>query len=71
MATTIQDAVDKASERWIDVEGVEAVGQGDLDGKECIDIYLSVSLGDLSIVIPATFDGFPVVVKESGRIVAQ
>ncbi len=71
MQMTIQKAVDEAASQWIDIDGIEAVGQGELEGKECIMVYVSASPDELSAVIPTTFEEFPVVVEESGIINAQ
>ena len=70
MPETILQAIDEASE-WLDIQGVEGVGQGDLDGKECLVVHVSVAPTELSGMIPATFKGFPVVMEESGIISAQ
>lgn len=70
MQVTILEAIDEASE-WMDIDGVEGVGEGEKDGKECIVVLVSVSPAQLSGVIPPTFKGFLVVIEESGEFFAQ
>ena len=70
MILEFQEAIDDASE-WIEFDGVEGVGQGEKDGKDCIIVFTSYPLSELSGVIPKTFKGFPVVIEESGTIYTQ
>jgi hypothetical protein len=69
MQTTIQQAIDEASE-WMKLKGIEGVGQGEKDGKECIIVFASATAAELAGVIPSTFKGFPVVIEETGIISA-
>ena len=70
MASKILEALDDASE-WMKYDGVEGVGQGEKDGKECIIVFVSRPLSELSDQIPKDFRGFPVVIEESGQIDVQ
>ena len=67
--TKIEEAIDDASE-WIKYEGVEGVGQGEKDGKDCIVVLDSCVSPKLSGSIPSFFMGFPVIIYETGIIKA-
>ncbi len=70
MNSEILNAVDEAT-RWMQYDGVEGVGQGKKDGNACITVFVSCPPSELAAKIPATFEGFPVVFKESGVLSAQ
>jgi len=70
MNSEILNAVDEAT-RWMQYDGVEGVAQGEKDGKTCITVFVSCPPSELATEIPATFEGFPVVFKESGLLSAQ
>jgi len=70
MGSKMQEAIDEASE-WTRFDGVEGVGQGEKDGKDCIIVLASCPPPELSGIIPTTFRGFPVVIEESGIISTQ
>lgn len=64
----IEDVMREASS-WADMEGVEAVGQGQRDGQDCIEV--KVSQPEAAQRIPGTFHGYPVFVETTGPIQAQ
>jgi len=70
MGLKLREAIDEASE-WMKFDGVEGVGQGEKDGKDCIIVLSSCSPSELSGIIPATSKGFSVVIEESGVISTQ
>lgn len=70
MASKILKALDDAS-GWLDYEGVEGIGQGKKDDKDCINVYISRPTSELSTKIPKKFKGFQVVYQESGHIDIQ
>ncbi len=70
MGLKLEEALDEASE-WIEFNGVEGLGQGEKDGKDCIIVLVSCPPSELSNIIPITFKGFPVVIDESGIISTQ
>jgi hypothetical protein len=61
---TIQDA-------WLNLEGVEGIGQGKIEGKDCILVFISHQTPEITTQIPNTVNGFNVVLIESGIIHAQ
>ena len=70
MGLKLQEAINEASE-WMEFDGVEGVGQGEKDGKDCIIVLASCPPSELSGIIPITFKGFSVVIEESGIISTQ
>ena len=70
MKSKIQEAIDKASE-WTKFDGVEGVGQGKKDGKDCIIVLVSCPPDKLSGIIPNSFKGFSIIIKEIGIISTQ
>ena len=67
---TIIEAIDDAA-TWMNIPGVEGVGQGLKDGTECLVVFVSHKSPEISHAIPATFKGFPVILETSGIILAQ
>ncbi|MCH7501556.1 MAG: hypothetical protein IIA63_06210 [Nitrospinae bacterium] len=52
------------AERWMDeIEGVHGVAQGEIDGRDCITVF--VSHPEVAKKIPNELDGYPVVTEES------
>jgi len=70
MTSKILEALDEAN-GWMDFEGVEGIGQGQKDDKDCIIVFVSLPASELSAKIPKLFKGFPVVFQESGQIDIQ
>ena len=46
-----------------EIEGVHGVAQGEIDGRDCITVY--VSNPEVTKKIPKELDGYPVVTEES------
>jgi hypothetical protein len=70
MTSKILEALDEAN-GWIDYEGVEGIGQGQENDKDCIIVFVSCPPAELSAKIPKEVKGFPVVFRESGQINIQ
>lgn len=70
MASKILEILDEASD-WMKIDGVEGVGQGEKDAKECIIVYVSRPPTEFVLQIPKEFKGFPVVIQESGQFDIQ
>lgn len=68
MLSKIEQAVDEAS-RWVEIDGVEGVAQGERAGRDCILVLVSRS--EIARRIPETLHGFPVVIEITGPIDAQ
>ena len=67
MRLELQEIINEAS-KWIEFNGVEGVGQGEKDGKDCIIVLISCSPSEISDRIPTIFKGVPVIIEESGII---
>ena len=67
MALTIEEVIDQVS-KWLELPGIEMVGEGEADGEPIILVYVSVDPAALKDILPKTYEGFPVVVEWSGPI---
>ena len=55
---------------WMDeVQGVQAVGEGEFEGKKCIAVH--ITLPEAAAKLPAEFDGYKVVIEQGDPIHAQ
>ncbi len=68
MSQDMNAAQTRLTDQIIDLPGVAAVGQGMCDGVPCFRVYVVKLTPELKAKIPSRFDGFPVVVHESGEI---
>lgn len=63
------EALQKA-EAWLDeIEGVEGIAQGEMGGKDCITVF--ISLNEAAEKIPNTFHGHMVVIEYSDNFHVQ
>ena len=61
---TIDEAL-RLAEVWMDeIDGVRGVAQGEIDGHDCITVFVSMKAG--ADKLPKEFHGYRVVVEESG-----
>ena len=67
MTSEIEKAIEEAI-KWMDYEGVEGIGQGRKDDKDCIIVLISHPDLKLYSKMPREFNGFPVVFQKSGQI---
>ncbi len=68
MPESIEKVLEEA-EQWISIDGVEGIGQGELEDQgPCIVVLVSKPPESFAGLIPNTFHGFPVVLEESGEI---
>jgi len=68
MAADIEDVVRRAS-AWMDIDGVELVGQGEREGRPVVTV--AVSNDRAAAQIPPTFDGYPVLIEHTDPITAH
>jgi hypothetical protein len=66
----IEQAFDRHHDRLMAVPGVTGLGIGDKDGKPAIVIMVKELTPDLKARLPEALEGHPVVVEQSGEIVA-
>jgi hypothetical protein len=50
------------------VPGVVGTAQGLCEGKPCIKVFVARTTPDLLKAIPASLEGYPVVVEETGEL---
>ena len=62
--TMLAAAIAKAA-AWLELEGVEGVAQGESRGEPCILVLASRPGAEVRKRVPATFEGFRVVVRSS------
>jgi hypothetical protein len=68
MELSIEEVVSEIRDQWMDINGVEGIGQGKVDDKDCILVFVSTKTQDIEKTIPSKFQNFPVKVMESGVI---
>lgn len=68
---SINVAQERLTEKFISMPGITGTGIGECDGKPCIKIMIEKETPSLMEEIPSSFEGFPVVVEETGEIRAQ
>ena len=61
----------KEAEAWMEIKGVEGVGQGQKDGKDCIHVLISCEPVQLKGKVPDVFKGVPVYLTPTGTIKAD
>ena len=59
----IEDAL-KEIQPWLNKKGIEGVSQGEHNGVACITVFVSAS--EVRKILPAEYNGFKVVVEETG-----
>ena len=64
------EIIDEASSKWLDIDGVEGIAEGEKDGEPCIIVMISTEPSKISNIIPDTFKGHPVVLEKTGEIKA-
>lgn len=62
----IEQANRTLTDSVIDLPGVSGVGIGECDGEPCLVVMVVEKTDDLLEAIPASVDGFAVVVQETG-----
>lgn len=66
MSGNFQKVLEEAQQEWMDLKGVEAVGQGVENGKNCIDVYISEKSPEIERIIPSVYKSVPVIIRDSG-----
>lgn len=66
MASNFKMILEEAQQEWMDLEGVQAVGEGKKNGKPCIDVFISDKSGEIERTIPSVYKSVPVTIRESG-----
>lgn len=66
MAANFKVILEEAQQEWMDLEGVEAVGEGKANGKPCINVYVSKKTDEIERIIPTVYKSVPVKLQDSG-----
>ena len=66
MTDSFENVLSEVQEKWMDIEGVQAVGQGVKEDRDCIDVLVIEDNPALRKLIPKEYKGIPVVIRESG-----
>ncbi len=59
------------AEKWLSLEGVEGVAQGEKEGEPYIAVFSSGNREAVRQQIPQSLRGFPVVIEDTGPLSAQ
>lgn len=70
MPGLLSDVVARHAPRLLSLPGVVGLGEGQREGSPCLIVLLACPEGE-SPDLPATLDGYPVVVERTGRLQAQ
>ena len=66
----ISQVIKKYRKILLMVDGVVGIGEGELEGKPCIKVFVDRKTKEIEGHIPSVFDGYPVCIVESGRFKA-
>jgi len=56
---------------WMDIKGVEGIGEGMVNNKDCIMVFISAENEEIRKAIPSEYKGYPVKIEVSGIISAE
>ena len=68
MTQSINDIILEIQEKWMNINGVSGIGDGQTSGKDCILVFVSVVTPEIKKNIPSVYKGFPVNIIYSGAI---
>lgn len=66
----IVDVINRHSREMISIKGVEGIAEGRCNDKPCIKVYVNEKSPELSLKIPNSLEGYPVMIEETGEIKA-
>jgi hypothetical protein len=70
-AMTIEQVLARHTDSLMALPGVVGVGQGEVDGKPSVHVFVVEASAELRRRLPSRLEGYPVQVVESGVIRAQ
>ena len=65
---SVELVLQKRASEIMSIRGVVGIAQGESEGMPCVRVYVVRKTKRLIRQIPAMLDGYPVLVKESGKI---
>jgi len=71
MKLSIEEVMSEIRDQWMEINGVEGIGQGKVDNKDCILVFVRKKTPEIEKAIPPQVKGFAVQVRESGIIDAE
>ena len=71
MRLSSEEVMLEIRDQWIDINGVQGIGQGKVDDKDCILVFVRTKRPEIEKAIPPEFKGLTVRVRESGVIYAD
>ena len=71
MKQKIEEVLSEIRDDWMEINGVEGIGQGKMEGEDCIVVFISMETPEIKKAIPSSFRGFKVKMVKSGGITAQ
>lgn len=66
MSENFQKILEEAQQEWMDIKGVQAIGEGKKNGKNCIDVYVSETTDEIERIIPKVYKSVAVNIRDSG-----
>ncbi len=63
----LRRVLERHSQRIVSLPGVVGVAQGEAGGGPCITVYVVEKTPEVMSRIPSDLDGWPIVVRKSGR----
>ena len=67
-ARPLEEVLRAHTDRLMTMRGVVGVGEGRCNGQPCIKVFVARKTPELLKAIPATLDGYPVAVEETGEL---
>lgn len=67
----INETIAEIQDQWMNINGVVGIGQGLLDSKDSILVFVSTITPEIINNIPLSYKGFPVRIMEVGVIYSQ
>ncbi len=71
MGGSIEEVISKIRDKWMEIGGVEGIGQGKVDDEDCIMVFVSRKVNEIKEKLPEKLEGFVVKIEETGIIQSQ
>jgi len=71
MGSSIEKVKEEITGTWMEIDGVNGVALGEIDGKACILVTADAMTPEVKANIPSEYNGFAVKVLVTGSIIAQ
>ena len=65
---TITEVLEKYTDEWMKIPGVNGTGQGEHEGKPAVIVFVETKTATIEEKIPKTIEGFTVVIEEIGEV---